>query len=490
MRKISRNDVISHERTTTSMTRKRIGWLRVLASSMLGMVLVAMSACGDGNGSGVVSSQGSSAPQIVTMTLTKGVSNLGYSQVVQGGGGSGAGYVWTVSMGALPSGITLVSGTPNATLRGIPTVTGTFNFTIHVQDSSGKSSTQDLVLQVTDAMVRAVAGTGNAGFSGDNGFATSAELNTPAGVAVDSAGNILISDQLNHRIRQVDGQTKLITTVVGTGVPGMTGINGGLNALLTDFNSPVGVGLDISGNWLLIDSGNHLLRRVDIQTMLVSTLAGTGTGGFSDGPVATAQLNGPAGMAVEASGTVLIADSLNNRVRRVNLQTGQVTTVAGTGTGGFNADNIPASSAQLNLPTGVAVDSSGNIFIADTLNQRIRRVDGVTNKITTVAGNGAFGFNGDNLDATLAQLSFPLGIAVDAAGNVLIADSLSHRVRLVNTQSGEIKTIIGTGVPGYNGDDQLATSAQINGPMGLTVNAIGEVFFTEAGGMRVRRVGQ
>jgi hypothetical protein len=474
MRKMSRNDAISHESTTTSMTRKRISWLRVLASSMLGMALVAMSACGDGNGSGAVSSQVFSAPQIATMTLTKGVSNLGYSQVVQGGGGSGAGYVWTVSMGALPSGITLISGTPNATLRGIPTVTGTFNFTIRVQDSAGQSSTQDLVLQVNDAMVRAVAGTGSAGFSGDNGLATSAELNTPAGVAVDSAGNILISDQLNHRVRQVDGQTGNITTVVGP----------------ADLDSPVGVGLDVLGNWLLIDSGNHRLQRVDVQTMLVSTLAGTGIGGFSDGPVATAQLNGPAGMAVESSGTVLIADSLNNRVRRVNLQTGQVTTVAGTGTGGFNGDNVLASSAQLNLPTGVAVDSSGNIFIADTLNQRIRRVDGVTNEITTVAGNGAFGFNGDNPNATGARLSFPLGVAVDAAGNVLIADSLSHRVRLVNMQSGEIKTIIGTGIPVYNGDNQLATTAQINAPLGLTVNAIGEVFFTEAGGMRVRRVGQ
>ena len=422
------------------------------------------------------------------MTLTQGVSNLGYNQVVQGGGGSGAGYVWTVSMGALPSGITLINGTPNATLRGIPTVTGTFNFTIRVQDSTGQSSTQDLVLQINDAMVRAVAGTGSAGFSGDLGIATAAALNTPAGVVVDGAGNILIADQLNQRVRLVDGLTGQITTVVGTGVQGF---NGDLSALSTNFNSPVGVGLDALGNRLLIDSGNHRLRRVDLQTMLVSTLAGTGIGGFNgDGPVATTQLNGPAGMAVEASGTVLIADSLNNRVRRVNLQTGQVTTVAGTGTGGFNADNIPASSAQLNLPTGVAVDSSGNIFIADTLNQRIRRVDGVTNEITTVAGNGAFGFNGDNPSATLARLSFPLGVAVDAAGNVLVADSLSHRVRLVNMQSGEINTIIGTGIPIYNGDNQLATTAQINAPLGLTVNAIGEVFFTEAGGMRVRRVGQ
>lgn len=344
-----------------------------------------------------------------------------------------------------------------------------------------------LAIQVNDAMVRAVAGTGSAGFSGDNGVATAAALDTPTGVAVDVAGNILIVDQLNHRVRRVDAQTGQITTVVGTGVPGF---NGDSNALLTDFNSPAGIGLDVLGNWLLIDSGNHRLRRVDVQTMLVSTLAGTGIGGFNgDGPVATTQLNGPAGLAVETSGNVLIADTLNHRVRRVNLQTGQVTTVAGTGIAGFS-DNIPATSAELNLPTGVAVDSSGNIFIADTLNQRIRRVDGLTSEMTTVAGTGTFGFNGDNPDATLSQLNFPLGVAVDAVGNVLVADTLNHRVRLVNMQSREIKTIIGTGIPIYNGDNQTAVTAQINTPMGLTVNAIGEILFTEAGGMWVRRVGQ
>ena len=256
-------------------------------------------------------------------------------------------------------------------------------------------------------MVRPVAGTGSAGFSGDNGVATAAALDTPTGVAVDVAGNILIVDQLNHRVRSVDVQTGQITTVGGTGV---LGFNGDLTALSTHFNSPVGIGLDPSGNWLLIDSGNQRLRGVNVQTMLVSTLAGTGAGGFNgDGLGATTQLNGPAGLAVETSGNVLIADTLNHRVRRVNLQTGQVTTVAGTGTAGFNGDNIPATSAELNLPTGVAVDFSGNIFIADTLNQRIRRVDGLTNEITTVAGTGAFGFNGDNPDATLSQVSFPLG---------------------------------------------------------------------------------
>jgi hypothetical protein len=487
---MSMNHSITSEEMTSSMRGKRTSWLSVLANTVLAFLLiVATSACGGGDGSGgAVSSQAIPSLQITTTTLATGFHNLGYSQVVRGAGGSGAGYVWTVSVGTLPPGVTLSSGSPNATLSGIPSVTGTFNFTVRVQDSAGQSSTQALVIQVNDAMVRPVAGTGSAGFSGDNGVATAAALDTPTGVGVDVAGNILITDQLNHRVRLVDVQTGQITTVAGTGVQGS---NGDLIALSTHFNSPVGIGLDPSGNWLLIDSGNQRLRRVNVQTMLVSTLAGTGVGGFNgDGLGATTQLNGPAGLAVETSGNVLIADTLNHRVRRVNLQTGQVTTVAGTGTAGFNSDNIPATSAQLNLPTGVAVDSSGNIFIADTLNQRIRRVDGLTGEMTTVAGTGASGFNGDNPDATLSQVSFPLGVAVDAVGNVLIADTLNHRVRLVNMQSGEIKTIIGTGIPIYNGDNQTAVTAQINAPMGLTVNAIGEILFTEAGGMWVRRVGQ
>lgn len=451
-------------------------------------LLVSTTACGDNGGSGTLTSQVAPAPQITTSTLATGLSALGYSQKVQGTGGSGAGYVWTVSAGALPPGVTLVNGTPDATLRGVPTSTGIFSFMLRVQDSNGQSGTRALILQVNTAMVRPIAGSGVAGFSGDNGVATAATLDTPAGVAVDGLGNVLIADQMNHRIRYVDMQTGLITTVAGTGVQSF---NGDLTAMNTNLNAPIGLAVDASGNWVLVDSGNQRLRRADTQTTLVSTLAGTGVGGFNnDGPIMTTQLNGPAGVAVESTGTLLVADTLNHRVRRVDLQTGLVTTVAGTGTAGFNGDNIQAVAANLNMPIGVAIDVSGNVFIADSLNQRVRRVDALTGTITTVAGTGIPGFNGDNQDATLAQLSFPFGVAVDVIGNVLIADSFNHRVRFVNVQTGEISTIIGTGSPVFNGDNQPAAAAHINAPFGLTADASGNILFTEASGMRVRRIGQ
>jgi sugar lactone lactonase YvrE len=433
-----------------------------------------MVACGDGGGSATTTSQVTASPQITTTTLPAGATNLGYSQTVQGAGGSGTGYTWTVSAGTLPPGLTLLSGTPNATISGISTTAGPSNFTLRLQDSNGQTATQALSLTVNTAMVRIVAGVGTAGFSGDGGQATAAELNTPSGIVVDALGNLLIADQLNNRIRSVNAQTQVITSVAGT-ITG--GFNGDGPALATQLNSPGGLALDATGNWIFADSGNQLLRRVNTLNMQVSTLAGTqGAPGFSDAPV---QFNNPAGIAIEGAGTVLVADALNHRVRRINLQTGVATTVAGTGIGGYNNDNVPAVTAQLNMPTGVAVDGAGNIFIADSLNQRVRRVDAISGQITTVAGTGILGFNGDNQNATLAHLAFPLGVGVDAVGNVLVADSFNNRVRLVNIQSGEISTIAGDG-----------TSAQVNGPFAVAVDAVGNVYFTEAAGNRVGRVGQ
>jgi sugar lactone lactonase YvrE len=260
-------------------------------------------------------------------------------------------------------------------------------------------------------------------------------------------------------------------------------------ATATQLNVPFGLVLDGSNNWIFTDSGNQRLRRIDAGSSLVTSLAGTGTGGFNgDGSIVSTQLNGPAGVAVESSGTILVADSLNHRVRRINVQTGQVTTIAGTGVPGYNGDNIAAVTAHLNLPTGVAVEASGDILIADSFNNRVRRVHAGTGLISTVAGTGLPGFNGDAQAADQAQLSMPMGVALDKAGNILIADLLNHRVRTVNIQTGEIQTIIGTGVPGFNGDGHAAAATQINAPLGLAVDSNGNLLLTESGGMRVRRI--
>ncbi|MGA5900123.1 hypothetical protein ACPC5S_33195, partial [Streptomyces venetus] len=196
--------------------------------------------------------------------------------------------------------------------------------------------------------------------------------------------------------------------------------------------------------------------RVVTREPAIYIVAGNGTAGFSSdyGPAVCAQVNGPRKVAVDSSGNLFFSDYSNHRVRRVDAATGQITTVAGNGTAGFNGDNRPAVYAQLNAPRGVAVDSGGNVYISDCNNHRVRRVDAVTRQITTVAGNGTPGFNGDNQSAVNAQLYSPIGVAVDSGGNVFIGDFNNHRVRRVDAVTRQITTVAGNGTPGFNGDNQ------------------------------------
>ena len=202
------------------------------------------------------------------------------------------------------------------------------------------------------------------------------------------------------------------------------------------------------------------------RTPTINTIAGNGTAGFSgDSGLATgAELNGPYGVVVDSGNNLYIADPGNNRIRKVAAGTGIITTIAGDGTAGYSGDNGPATSAELNLPTGVAVDSGGNVYIADTGNNVIRKIN-TSGSITTVAGNNAEGYSGDNGAATNATLYAPSGVAVDSAGNLYIADTNNNRIRKVST-SGTITTIAGTGTAGYTGDNGAATSATLNKPVG------------------------
>src|SRR3990170_4317252 len=221
----------------------------------------------------------------------------------------------------------------------------------------------------------------------------------------------------------------------------------------------------------------------------ISTIAGTGTGGFSgDGAAATsAQLYNPHGVAVDGGGNVFIADTANHRIRRVDAVTGFISTIAGTGINGFSGDGAAATSAQLDYPYGVAVDGAGNVFIADTINDRIRRVDGVTGLISTVAGTGVGGFSGDGAAATSAQLNNPTGVGVDG-GNVFIADTFNHRIRRVDGVTGLISTVAGSGVGGFSGDGAAATSAQLNKPYGVAVDGNGHVYVGDYFNHRIRKV--
>jgi PKD repeat protein len=276
--------------------------------------------------------------------------------------------------------------------------------------------------------ITTLAGTGTPGFSGDTGQATAAQLLSPRDVAVDGAGNVYIADSLNNRVRKVS-PAGVITTLAGTGTPGFSGDTG--QATAAQLNLPNGVAVDLAGNVYIADQNNHRVRKVD-PAGVITTFAGTGVLGFSGdtGQASLAQLNNPRDVAADGAGNVYIADTNNGRVRKVS-PAGVITTFAGTGVAGFSGDTGQATAAQLNGAFGVAVDSAGNVYIADRSNQRVRKVD-PAGVITTLAGTGAPGFSGDTGQASLARLNLPFGVAADAAGTVYIADTGNHRIRKVS----------------------------------------------------------
>jgi sugar lactone lactonase YvrE len=277
-----------------------------------------------------------------------------------------------------------------------------------------------------------------------------------------------IADWGNNVVRKVTASTGFISTVAG--IHGTAGYNGdGAAATSAELNEPTGVAVDSSGNLYIADWANSRIRKVTVSTGNISTVAGNGTGGFSgDGAAATsAELWDPYGVAVDSAGNIYIADWGNHRIREVTVSTGKISTVAGNGTAGYGGDGAAATSAKLNNPYGVAVDSSGNLYIADTVNNRVRKVTAGTGFISTVAGNGTAGYSGDGAAATSAKLSSPRGVVVDSSGNIYIADYTNNRIRKVTVSTGFISTVAGTGTGSFSGDGAAATSATINGPVGI-----------------------
>ncbi len=280
-----------------------------------------------------------------------------------------------------------------------------------------------------DGRISTVAGNGSGGYSGDGGRATNAALHWPHDVAVDGAGNLWIADSANSRIRRVttDG---IIRTVVGTGVGGYNG--DGIVATSARINLPKALVVTGTSLWFS-DGDNHRIRRVDLGTRIIRTVAGTGVGGYSGdgGPATQARIQAPRGIALDSSGVLYIADSLNDRIRRVGTN-GVIATIAGTGQAGFSGDGGSATRARLNVPRGLTV-AGGVLYIADSDNARIRRVPLASGVITTLAGDGVRRFAGDGGPAAKASLHSPRGVSFDRQGRLLIADTLNDRIRVVAT---------------------------------------------------------
>jgi sugar lactone lactonase YvrE len=333
------------------------------------------------------------------------------------------------------------------------------------------------------AIIQTVAGNGTSGFSGDNGAAATATLSEPFGVAVDAVGNLYIADTSNHRIRKVDA-SGVITTVAGNGTESFSGDGG--PATSAALNTPIGVAVDVAGNLYIADAFNNRIRKVN-ATGIITTVAGNGDARFSgDHATATsASLSAPFGVAVDKAGNLYIADTSNQRVRKVDTS-GAIATVAGNGMEGFSGDGGPATRASLNFPTGVTLDRTGNLFITDQSNHRIRMVT-TGGVITTVAGNGDAGFSGDHAAATSTRLNLPIGTAVDAAEALYIADTSNHRIRRVSSD-GMVTTVAGNGIGGFSGDGSAPTNASLKSPSGVAVDSAGNLYIADSFNNRVRKL--
>ncbi len=334
-----------------------------------------------------------------------------------------------------------------------------------------------------------VSGITTEGYEGDGGLASHCQMHWPEAIALNDSNNIFIADADNNVIREIDGSGK-IRTVVGSGFESGTGEGGyggdGGPASAARLNYPSGVAFDPAGNMYIADRRNSRIRMVN-PAGVISTFAGNGTVGYTgDGAAASAaQLDSPTRVACDPSGNVYIADAGNNVIRMVTAATGNIATIAGNGTAGFGGDGGAATMGILNGAQDMAIDPTGIIYIADYKNSRIRKVD-LTGNISTFAGIAYPGYSGDSGMATNANLFEPTGIATDAAGNVYFSDFANARIRKIDAVTNIITTFAGDGIQGYGGDNGPAKAAKIYFPQGLAINSAGGVYICDKGNNRLR----
>lgn len=327
-------------------------------------------------------------------------------------------------------------------------------------------------------IVQTFAGNGTQGFSGDGGPALEASFHLPGGIVIDGLSNVYVTDvrnHRNHRIRRIDGETGIITTIAGTGVEG----NGdseddgdGGPAVNARLARPRELARDAAGSLHFVELNSNRLRKIEAHTGIIRTVTGGGAEGFSGdgGPAIEAEIARPHGIAIDGGGNIFIADFNNHRIRRIDAATGKIDTIAGDGTAAFSGDDGPAVDAQVSFPANGDFDPAGNYLFCDAGNRRVRRIDAVTGIITTVVGNGEAAASGDGGPATGASVFSPHAIAFDAFGNLYVADAPGHQIRRVDARTGVITTIAGTGEAGFSGDGGPATEAMFNQPRGLRVD--------------------
>lgn len=340
--------------------------------------------------------------------------------------------------------------------------------TVYEGPCKGQSAVSELPAITGDSQL--LAGSGTAGAT--NGASTSAQFNAPVGVAADYEGNVYVADTSNHRIRKVapDGS---VTTFAGSGTAGSANGTGAA----AQFNNPTDVAIGPMGNIYVADSSNHRIRKIT-PAGVVTTFAGSGTAGTTNGSATVARFNLPRSLAADASGNIYVADTTNHRIRKVT-PAGEVSTFAGSGTVGTT--NGSATAARFSSPDGIALDKDGNAYVADRGNNRIRKVttDGT---VSTLAGTTAGSANGTG---TAAQFTAPRGVAVDAEGNVFVADTGNNRIRKI-TPAGVVTYVSGSGTAGFaNG---ASTAAQFSGPAGIAISPLGKVYVGDTVNNRIRVV--
>ncbi len=326
---------------------------------------------------------------------------------------------------------------------------------------------------------------GGGWISGDGGPGAAAQVNNPYGLVVGPDGALYFCEIGNHRVRRLDLKTNVITTAAGSGQKGYAG--DGRPALAASLNEPYEVRFDKAGNLFFAEMQNHVVRRVDAETGIISTVAGTGVAGFSGdgGPAAKAQLRQPHSIAFDGEGRLLICDIGNHRIRRVNLQTGMIDTWAGTGGRGPTPDGAPIAGTPLNGPRAITSSPDGNLYVVLREGNAVYRLDPRAGRIYHVAGTGETGYSGDGGPAKLARLSGPKGIVWSPDGSLYLADTESHTIRRIDLKTGIITTVVGTGERG-NGPDGEALHCRLSRPHGIFVSAGGQVYISDSESHRIR----